>query len=103
MTYPESLAREATNEVRHEYLRGDVWAMAGGTPTHARLCASLQLPAQRTYVSRAQKSRLHTTSAPNAGAVPAVASRHTSFDTWYSSRPACVFSPRDWLAPGWNE
>jgi Uma2 family endonuclease len=41
MTYAEYLAHEATSELKHEYLRGDVWAMAGGTPTHARLCASL--------------------------------------------------------------
>ncbi len=41
VTYAEYLAREATSEVRHEFLRGDVWAMAGGTPKHARLCASL--------------------------------------------------------------
>ena len=36
VTYAEYLAREAEIEVRHEFLRGDVWAMAGGTPTHAR-------------------------------------------------------------------
>lgn len=41
MTYAEYLVREATSEIKHEYLRGDVWAMAGGTPMHARLCASL--------------------------------------------------------------
>ena len=41
VTYADYLAREATSEVRHEFLRGDVWAMAGGTPTHARLCASV--------------------------------------------------------------
>jgi Uma2 family endonuclease len=41
MTYPEYLTREATSEIKHEYLRGDVWAMESGTPTHARLCASL--------------------------------------------------------------
>lgn len=41
VTYAEYLAREAASEVRHEFLRGDVWAMAGGTPTHARLCASV--------------------------------------------------------------
>ena len=41
VTYAEYLAREATSEVKHEFLRGDVWAMAGGTPSHARLCASL--------------------------------------------------------------
>lgn len=41
VTYAEYLAREATSEVKHEFLRGDVWAMAGGTPSHARLCAAL--------------------------------------------------------------
>lgn len=43
ITYAEYLAREATSEVKHEFLRGDVWAMAGGTPTHARLCAALSV------------------------------------------------------------
>lgn len=32
VTYAEYLAREKSSEVRHEYLRGDVWAMAGGSP-----------------------------------------------------------------------
>jgi Uma2 family endonuclease len=41
LTYAEYLARERTSEVKHEYLRGDVWAMAGGTPTHARLSLAL--------------------------------------------------------------
>lgn len=41
ISYAEYLAREATSEVKHEFLRGDVWAMAGGTPRHARLCAAL--------------------------------------------------------------
>ena len=39
MTYVEYLASERASDVRHEYLRGDVWAMAGGTPEHARLAA----------------------------------------------------------------
>ncbi|MFZ5442292.1 MAG: Uma2 family endonuclease [Myxococcota bacterium] len=41
LSYAEYLAREAASEVKHEYLRGDVWAMAGGTPRHARLCAAM--------------------------------------------------------------
>lgn len=41
VTYAEYLARERTSGVKHEYLRGDVWAMAGGTPTHARLSMAL--------------------------------------------------------------
>ncbi|MBL8922940.1 MAG: Uma2 family endonuclease [Myxococcaceae bacterium] len=36
LSYEEYLALEAsTPETRHEYLRGEVWAMAGGTPEHA--------------------------------------------------------------------
>lgn len=41
MTYAEYLSRERTSAAKHEYLRGDVWAMAGGTPTHARLSAAM--------------------------------------------------------------
>lgn len=37
MTYPEYLAHEKSAELKHEYLRGEVWAMVGGTPTHARI------------------------------------------------------------------
>lgn len=37
MTYAEYLAFEAQSEVKHEFLRGEVWAMAGGTPSHARM------------------------------------------------------------------
>ena len=41
MTYAEYLAAEAVSEVRHEYLNGDVWAMAGGTPEHSALAAAM--------------------------------------------------------------
>jgi Uma2 family endonuclease len=41
MTYADYLAREQTAETRHEYLRGVVWAMAGGTPEHGRLAANV--------------------------------------------------------------
>lgn len=41
MTYAEYLTAEATSEVRHEFLNGEVWAMAGGTPEHAALAAAL--------------------------------------------------------------
>lgn len=37
MSYADYLAAEAASDIRHEYLRGGVYAMAGGTPTHARL------------------------------------------------------------------
>ena len=41
MSYGEYLAAEAKSEVRHEFLRGEIYAMAGGTPSHARLAARL--------------------------------------------------------------
>jgi Uma2 family endonuclease len=41
MTYAEYLAAEAVAEVRHEYLNGEVWEMAGGTPEHSALAAAL--------------------------------------------------------------
>ena len=41
MTYPEYLAAEAASDVRHEYLAGDVWAMAGGTIEHGGLAVAV--------------------------------------------------------------
>ena len=41
MSYAEYLAAEATSDVRHEYLNGEVWEMAGGTPEHAALAAAM--------------------------------------------------------------
>jgi Uma2 family endonuclease len=41
MTYAEYLAAEVVAEVRHEYLSGDVWAMAGGTIEHGGLCVAV--------------------------------------------------------------
>jgi Uma2 family endonuclease len=41
MTYAEYLAAEAVSEVRHEFLNGEVWEMAGGTPEHAALASAI--------------------------------------------------------------
>lgn len=41
MSYPEYLAFEERAEYKHEYLRGEVVAMSGGTPEHARLVGRL--------------------------------------------------------------
>lgn len=38
-TYAEYLALEETSNVKHEYLGGQIYAMAGGTPVHAALGA----------------------------------------------------------------
>jgi Uma2 family endonuclease len=47
-TLSEYLAFEASSNVKHEYLDGQIYAMAGGTPTHAALAAGIvgQLYAQ---------------------------------------------------------
>lgn len=39
-TYEEYLAIEEHARVRHEYVRGEIYAMAGGTPEHAALAAA---------------------------------------------------------------
>ncbi|KIG17085.1 hypothetical protein DB30_03682 [Enhygromyxa salina] len=40
-TYAEYLALEADSEVRLEFVDGSVYAMAGGTPEHARLAMAI--------------------------------------------------------------
>lgn len=40
-TYAEYLALEAASNVRHEFLDGQIYAMAGGTPEHAALAAAI--------------------------------------------------------------
>jgi Uma2 family endonuclease len=41
MTYAEYVALEASSPDKHEFLRGEVLAMAGGTPEHAALEAAV--------------------------------------------------------------
>lgn len=41
MSYAEYVAAEQRSEIRHEFLDGEVFAMAGGTPLHAALAAAL--------------------------------------------------------------
>ena len=41
MTYAQYLDLERTSPEKHEYLRGEVWAMAGGTPSHARIASNV--------------------------------------------------------------
>lgn len=40
-TYAEYLALEEESPIRHEYLEGEIYAMAGGTPDHAALAAAV--------------------------------------------------------------
>ena|SRR5438552_595309 len=39
--YSEYLALEASSNVKHEFLGGQIYAMAGGTPEHAALAAAV--------------------------------------------------------------
>ena len=41
MSYSDYLALEQASETKHEYVNGLVYAMAGGTPEHARLAMQL--------------------------------------------------------------
>lgn len=41
LSYDEYLALEEETGLRHEYLRGEVWAMAGGTPQHSAVTSNL--------------------------------------------------------------
>jgi Uma2 family endonuclease len=57
-TYAEYVALEEHSPVRHEFIAGEIYAMAGGTPEHAALASAIlrllgnQLPAGcRTYTS----------------------------------------------------
>jgi Uma2 family endonuclease len=40
-SYAEYLALEEESQIRHEYLDGEIYAMAGGTPDHAALAAAI--------------------------------------------------------------
>lgn len=40
-SFADYLAIEEMSPVKHEFLNGDIFAMAGGTPEHAALCAAL--------------------------------------------------------------
>lgn len=40
-SYAEYIALEAFSTVRHEYFAGEIYAMAGGTPDHAALAATV--------------------------------------------------------------
>ena len=43
ISYGEYLAREIASEVRHEFVDGEVFAMAGATPEHAAIIAAVTM------------------------------------------------------------
>ncbi|MFV8752681.1 Uma2 family endonuclease [Nannocystaceae bacterium ST9] len=52
MSYADYLVAEAASALRHEYLRGEVWAMAGGSPTHARLAMAVGVALSNALADR---------------------------------------------------
>jgi Uma2 family endonuclease len=40
-TFEEYVELEETSSVKHEFLDGEVWAMAGGSPDHAAICGNV--------------------------------------------------------------
>lgn len=52
MSYAEYLAFEREAETKHEYVNGEVYAMAGGTPEHARLAARVMAQLLRALDDR---------------------------------------------------
>jgi Uma2 family endonuclease len=41
LSFDELLAAENASPIRHEYIGGQLYAMAGGTPNHADICVNL--------------------------------------------------------------
>jgi Uma2 family endonuclease len=77
-TYAEYLALEKFSSVRHEYLDGEIYAIAGGSPDHAALAAALiqvigrqLLPGWRTFTSdlRVRISATGLTTYPDAAVI----------------------------------
>ena len=52
MTYAQYLAQEEPSVVKHEYLRGQVWAMAGGTPSHALITSNIAISLGKALAGR---------------------------------------------------
>ncbi len=52
MPYADYLALEESSAIKHEYLRGEAFAMAGGTPEHAALAAAFSGALQITLRRR---------------------------------------------------
>jgi Uma2 family endonuclease len=57
-TFREYLAFEASSSVRHEFLAGEIYAMAGGTPQHAAL--AMAIGAALVVQTRGGPCRVHS-------------------------------------------
>jgi Uma2 family endonuclease len=57
-TFQEYLALESSSTVRHEFLAGEIYAMAGGTPQHAAL--AMAVGAALLNQTRGGRCRVHS-------------------------------------------
>src|SRR5258705_4376676 len=79
--YADYLALEASSNVKHEFLGGQIYAMAGGTPEHAALAAAvigLLFDQLRRGGCRAGRSRTRVVPSTPSSARPAAALRRQS-------------------------
>jgi Uma2 family endonuclease len=58
-TFDEYLLLEESSEVKHEFLDGEVWAMAGGSPEHAAIIGNVTTLLNLQL--RGQRCRVHST------------------------------------------
>jgi Uma2 family endonuclease len=58
-SFDEYLLLEEIAEVKHEFLDGEVWAMAGGSPEHAAVIGNVA--ALLNVQLRGQRCRVHST------------------------------------------
>ncbi len=81
LSYAEYVARERASELRHEFIDGEIFAMAGGTPEHAALIAAVtgvlfgQLRGGpcRAFVTEVRTRIRADATGPDVGAYPDVA------------------------------
>jgi Uma2 family endonuclease len=52
LTYAQYLAQEEPSLEKHEYLRGQVWAMAGGSPSHALIATNIAIALGKALAGR---------------------------------------------------
>lgn len=57
-SYDEYLAFERTANVKHEYFAGEIYAMPGGAPEHAALCANVTT--LLSVALRGRRCRVHS-------------------------------------------
>lgn len=81
LSYAEYVSREEASELRHEFIDGEIFAMAGGTPEHAALIAAvtgvlfgqLRGGACRAFVTEVRTRIRADAKGPDVGVYPDVA------------------------------